>query len=697
LREGIGTLTSKFSLQSIRNIGIMAHIDAGKTTTTERLLFYSGKLYRMGEVHEGNTQMDWMPQERERGITITSAATTCFWKEHQINIIDTPGHVDFTVEVERSLRVLDGAIGVFCAVGGVEPQSETVWRQADKYRVPRLIFVNKMDRVGADFFSTVECIQQKLGARAIPIQIPFGVEDSYEGVIDLVTRELLTFENAETGENVHVSPIPDNHAEEAEHYRELLLESLAEEDERFMELYFEDHVVSHDEIHAAVRRLTIANKVFPAMCGAALRNKGTRPLLDAVVRYLPAPDEAPPVFGVHPKTLKEEFRKASDEESLSALVFKIMSDPFVGKLSFVRVYSGRVKENAVVYNANTGKRERILKLLEMHANDRIEKDVFHAGEIAGVVGLKSTTTGDTLCDERHPLVLERIEFPEPVISMAIEPRSKADKDNMKKALERMKEEDPTFRSHVDPETGQLIISGMGELHLEIIKDRMLREFRANANVGKPQVAYRETIGDSSEEEFEFDRQTSGHGMYAAVKVRVEALARGSGNRIENQVKPKDFPKEFIAAIEQGIHDSANTGPLGGYQMTDIKTTIIDASQSDDDSTELAFQVAGASAFKNACRKAGPILLEPIMKVEVTTPEECLGDVIGDMNSRRGRIKSMETRVNTRIVKAEVPLAEMFGYSTSIRSLTKGRASYSMEPAFFEAVPDEIQQQLFQAY
>jgi len=690
-------LSSKFSLQAIRNIGIMAHIDAGKTTTTERLLYYSGKLYRMGEVHEGTTQMDWMPQERERGITITSAATTTFWKEHQINIIDTPGHVDFTVEVERSLRVLDGAIGVFCAVGGVEPQSETVWRQADKYRIPRLIFVNKMDRAGADFFGTIESIQDKLGARAIPIQIPFGVEDGFEGIIDLVTHELLTFENAETGEEVRVSPIPDEYVEETEHYRELLLETLAEEDEKFMELYLDDHNVAPEEVYAAIRRLTIANKIFPAMCGAALRNKGTRPILDAVVRYLPAPDEAKPVMGIHPKSHKEESREVSDDDNLAALVFKIMSDPFVGKLSFVRVYSGTLKNNMVVYSGNTGKRERILKLLEMHANDRIEKDVFHAGEITGVVGLRSATTGDTLCDQHHPIVLERIEFPEPVIRMAIEPKSKADKDNMMKALDRIKGEDPTFRTQVDSETGQLIISGMGELHLEIIKDRMLREFRANANVGKPQVAYRETVKETAEGEYEFDRQASGHGMYAAAKVCVEPLPRGSGNQIVSRVKRKDFPKGFLEAIKQGIHDSANTGPLGGYQMIDVKAIIIDASYSEDESSELAFQMAGASAFKNACRKAEPLLLEPIMEVEVTTPEECLGDILGDLNSRRGKIKSMDTKVNSRIVRAQVPLAEMFGYSTSMRSLTKGRASYTMEPAFFEAVPDEMQKQLFQAY
>lgn len=688
---------SQFSLKTVRNIGIMAHIDAGKTTTTERLLFYSGKLYKMGEVDEGNTQMDWMPQERERGITITSAATTTFWKNHQINIIDTPGHVDFTVEVERSLRVLDGAIGVFCAVGGVEPQSETVWRQADKYVIPRLIFVNKMDRAGADFFGTIKSIQQKLGAKSIPIQIPYGIEDNFQGVIDLIAKKLLTFENSEIGAEINEHPIPNEYIEEAEHYRELLMETLAEENERFMELYLQEHDVPQEEIHKAIRDLTIKNKIYPALCGAALRNKGTRPLLDAVVNYLPSPDEAMPVFGVHPKTLREEFRKPSDDEHLSAIVFKIMSDEFVGKIAFVRVYSGKLKNNINVFNANTGKRERVLKLLEMHANDRIERDLVHAGEIAGVVGLKTAITGDTLCDERHPIILERIEFPEPVISMAIEPKSKADKENLLKAIDRLKEEDPTFKTKIDRDTGQLIISGMGELHLDIIKDRMLREFKAKANVGKPQVAYRETISQIASASYEFDRQATGHGMFASVTVQVEPLARGSGNKLENKIKAKDFPKEFIEAIEKGIQDSSNAGPLGGYQIIDVKAIITDASYNDEESTELAFQIAGSWAYKNACRKANPILLEPIMKVEVTTPEEYLGDIIGDLNARRGKVKSMETKLNTRIIKGEVPLSTMFGYSTSIRSLTKGRASYTMEPAYFEAVPDEIQKQLFKVY
>ena len=683
----------EFSLQYVRNIGIMAHIDAGKTTTTERILFYCGKLYRMGEVHEGTTQMDWMPQERERGITITSAATTCFWKEHQVNIIDTPGHVDFTVEVERSLRVLDGAIAIFCAVGGVEPQSETVWRQADKYNVPRMIFVNKMDRPGADFFGTIKSIEEKLGAKAAPTQMPCGAEDNFEGIIDLISMKLITFRGAETGEDLQVNPLPGECLEEAEHHRELLLDTIAEEDEPFMELYLEDHEVPESEIHAAIRRAAIQNKLYPALCGAALRNKGTRLLMDAVVRYLPAPHEAKPVAGTHPKSRRQESRKVADDEYLSALVFKIMSDPFVGKVSFVRVYSGRLKNNSTVYNANKNKRERLLKLLEMHANDRKERKFIHAGEIAGVVGLKLATTGDTLCDESHPILLESIQFPEPVISMAIEAKSKADKENLMNALERIKQEDPTFKTKIDPETAQLIISGMGELHLEIIKDRMLREFGAGANVGKPQVAYRETVAGHAEDEYEFDRQAAGRGMYANVKVSVGPLHRGTGNAIENKIGKKNFPKEFARAIEQGIHDSANTGPLSGYQMIDVKTVITGASYDDDNSTELAFQAAAATAFKNACRKAAPVLLEPIMSVEVNTPEEYLGEIIGDLNARRGKIRSMATRKNARVIKAEAPLAAMFGYSTAIRSLTKGRASYTMEPAYFEIVPEEILKQM----
>ncbi len=688
-------LEREIPLERTRNIGLMAHIDAGKTTTTERILFYTGKLYRLGEVHDGTAAMDWMQQEKERGITITSAATTCYWKEHRINIIDTPGHVDFTAEVERSLRVLDGAIAVFCGVGGVEPQSETVWRQADKYGVPRVAFVNKMDRRGPDFHAVVDQIQKKLQATPLVIQLPLGFEERFAGNIDLVGMRAKVYREEDYGATFDVIGIPHERLEEAEHYRELLLEHLSEEDEEFMDKYVGGEPVTEEDIHAAIRRLTIANKVVAVLCGAALRNKGIQDLIDAVVNYLPSPLDIPPIEGEHPKTGVRLARKAEDREYFSALVFKIMSDPFTGRLSFFRVYSGTLKKGKYVYNSSSARRERIMRLLRMHANQSEDQDAVFAGDIAAAVGLKESVTGDTLCDERHPIVLGRMRFPEPVISMAIEPKTKLDRDRLRSTLLLLSEEDPTFKIKVDPDTGQTIISGMGELHLEIIKDRMIREFRVGANVGKPQVAYRETVLEGAKGVGKFIKQSGGHGQYGHVVVLLEPTQRGSGLVISNEVKGGAIPHEYISAAEDGIRDCMTSGPLAGYPMVDVKVTILDGSYHEVDSSDFAFKTAGSMAVKDAVRKASATLLEPIMKVEITTPEEHVGDIIADINARRGRVKHLETKLHTQLVEAEVPLAEMFEYSTTMRSLTRGRASYSMEPLHFEVVPAEIQEEMLE--
>ncbi len=691
---GSNVLEKDLSLQKTRNIGLMAHIDAGKTTATERILFYTGKLYKLGEVHEGTAAMDWMEQEKERGITITSAATTCYWKEHRINIIDTPGHVDFTAEVERCLRVLDGVIAVFCGVGGVEPQSETVWRQADKYGVPRVAFVNKMDRRGSDFHAAIEQMRSKLQANAVAIQLPLGFEETFSGNIDLVGMRIRVYHEDDLGATFDLGEIPPERFEEAEHYRELLLEHLSEEDEEFMEKYV-GGVVTEEDIHAAIRRLTIANKFVPVLCGAAFKNKGIQHLIDAVVNYLPSPLDVPPVKGEHPRTGATLTRKPDQRDHFCALAFKIMSDPFVGRLSYLRVYSGMLRKGKYVYNTSAGKRERAMRLLLMHANHSEDVDTASAGDIVAAVGLKETMTGDTLCDERHPIVLERVRFPEPVISMAIEPKTKADREKLRTTLIQLSQEDPTFKTKVDPETGQTIISGMGELHLEILKERMIRDFNLGANVGKPQVAYRETILEAAMGEGKFIKQTGGHGQYGHVVVSLEPAPRGHGLTISNEVKEGRIPHQYISAVEDGIRDCVTSGPLGGYPMVDLKVKILDGSFHEVDSSDYAFERAASMAVRDAARKASATLLEPIMKVEVTTPEECVGDIIADINARRGKVKKLETKLHTQVVDAEVPLAEMFEYSTTMRSLTKGRASYSMEPLHFDVVPDEIQKKLLE--
>jgi len=687
----------QISIDRVRNIGIMAHIDAGKTTVTERVLYYSGKVYKIGEVHEGTATMDWMEQERERGITITSAATTCYWKDHQINIIDTPGHVDFTVEVERSLRVLDGAIAVFSAVEGVEPQSETVWRQADKYNVPRIVFINKMDRIGANYMSVIEEIHKRLGSNAVPVQLPMGAEDSFSGVIDLIAMKAVRYNDENLGETFDVLDIPSEYQEEAQHYRELLIENIAEEDEIFMEKYFDEHEVSEPDIIAGLRRLCIRNKLVPVGCGAALKNKGIQPLMDAIVQYLPAPAEVPPVRGVNPKSDKEEIRHADDNEPMSALVFKLMSDPYVGRLTFLRVYSGFIKKSATCYNASRGKRERIMRLLRMHANRSEDIDQANAGDIVAAVGLNIARTGDTLCDQNRHIVLESIDFPEPVISMAIEPKTQADRDLLNETLEKLSDEDPTFQIRVDQETGQTIISGMGELHLEVLKERMLREFKVRANVGKPRVAYRETITQEAQGEHKFHRQTAGQTQYGHVKVQVYPRERGQGNKVELKVSDSQIPKEFQAAVETGVTDALTAGVLASYAVVDCGVEVIGGSYDEENSTEMAFGVAAGMALQDAIKNAAPVLLEPIMEVEITTPDEFLGDIIGDINSRRGSVQSLKTKLHSQIIKARVPLAAMFGYATSIRSLTKGRAGYTMEPLQFAAVPPEVEKELLSLY
>lgn len=690
--RGVIEVPQEVALERTRNIGIAAHIDAGKTTTTERILFYTGKLYRLGEVDEGTAAMDWMPQEKERGITITSAATTCYWRDHQINIIDTPGHVDFTAEVERSFRVLDGAIAVLCAVGGVEPQSETVWRQADRYNVPRIVFVNKMDRVGADFERAIAQLRERLGAEAVAIQIPIGVEDSFEGVVDLIEMKGIVWPGDDQGERFDEIEVPGQLVEEAEHHRAWLLEHIAEHDEAFLEQFLA-HSFTAGDVRAAVRRLTVATKLFPVLCGSALKNKGVQPLLDAVTAYLPSPLDVPPVFGEHPKSGGEEHRRADIEEPFSALVFKVRSDSYVGRLSYVRAYSGRVAKGTTVFNANTGKRERLMRILQMHADNSEDRETLSAGEIAAVVGLRTSRTGDTLCDAKHPLRLEPIVFPEPVISVAIEPKTKADRDKLNETLRRLHDEDPTFVTRMDNETGQLIISGMGELHLEVLKDRMLREFKVHANVGRPQVAYREAVTRAHGGEGKLIKQTGGRGQYGHVVLEVEPLERGAGFEFEAAVGADKIPKRFIPAIEKSIRGSLAAGPLAGYAVVDVRVRVVGGSTHEVDSSELAYEIAAGHAFWDAMRHAEPVLLEPVMRLDVTTPEGHVGDIVADLNSRRGKVRKIDRLHGTHIVHAEAPLAELFGYATAIRSLTKGRASYSMEPARFEVVPLEVQRQI----
>ncbi|HEV8344105.1 MAG TPA: elongation factor G [Candidatus Binatia bacterium] len=681
------------SLDKTRNIGIMAHIDAGKTTTTERILYYTGINYKIGEVHEGTATMDWMVQEQERGITITSAATTCLWRDHRINIIDTPGHVDFTIEVERSLRVLDGAVAVFCSVGGVEPQTETVWRQADKYGVPRIAFVNKMDRLGADFFRVVRMIQERLGARPIPVQIPIGAEDRFRGVIDLLQMKAILWEEESLGARYRVEPIPAEQLGQAEEYREKLLEALADGNESIMEKYLNGQEIGETELRAAIRKAGLELKLVPVLCGAAFRNKGVQPLLDAVVDYLPSPSDIPPVKGKHPTSQKEETRPARDDAPFSALAFKIMTDPFVGTLTFFRVYSGALFSGSSVYNSSKGKRERIGRLLKMHANKREEIKEVYAGDIAAAVGLRTATTGDTLCDENHPIILEAIEFPEPVISIAIEPKSKADQEKLGLSLQKLATEDPSFRVRTDQETGQTIISGMGELHLEIIVDRLLREFSVGANVGKPQVAYKETIRKMAEQEGKFIRQTGGRGQYGHVFLRVEPQQPGSGFEFVNAIKGGSIPREYIPAVEKGVKEAMENGALAGYPIVDVKATLLDGSYHDVDSSEIAFKIAGSMAFKAAVSKGSPVLLEPIMAVEVVVPEEFMGEVIGDINARRGKVLGMDSRPAAQVIEARVPLAEMFGYATDLRSMTQGRATYTMQFSHYEPVPATISEEI----
>ena len=678
-------MAREYSLEKTRNIGIMAHIDAGKTTTTERILFYTGVNHKIGEVHDGAATMDWMVQEQERGITITSAATTCHWKEHRINIIDTPGHVDFTVEVERSLRVLDGAVAVLTARGGVEPQTETVWRQAEKYNVPRMAYVNKMDITGADFFNVVKMMKERLNANAIPIQIPIGAEDDFKGLIDLIKMEAITYED-DLGKVEDESEIPDDLKPQAEEWREKMLDACAEQDDEFMEKYLGGEEISEDEIKRVIRKATVACEMVPVTLGTSYRNKGVQPLLDAIVDFMPAPTDIPPIKGVNPETGEEDHRPSSDEEPFSALAFKIMTDPFVGKLAFFRVYSGTLDAGSYVYNSTKGKKERIGRILQMHANNRKEIEKVYSGDIAAAVGLKQTTTGDTLCDENHPIILESMVFPDPVISVAVEPSTKNDQEKMGTALQKLAEEDPTFRVRTDEESGQTIISGMGELHLQIIIDRMKREFHVECQVGEPQVAYRETIRNTVEAQGKFVRQSGGHGQYGDCWLRLEPQEAGKGYEFCNEVVGGAIPKEFIKPVEDGVKQAMESGVVAGYPVVDVKVTVFDGSFHEVDSSEAAFKVAGSMAFKNAAEKANPVLLEPYVKVEVTVPEDYMGDVIGDLNSRRGRIDGMEPRNGVQVIHGFVPLSEMFGYSTDLRSKTQGRGNYSMEVAYYDEVP-----------
>ncbi len=678
----------KIPLTHLRNIGIMAHIDAGKTTVTERILYYTGKTHRIGEVHDGTAVMDWMEQERERGITITSAATTCFWRNCQINIIDTPGHVDFTVEVERSLRVLDGGVVVFCAVGGVEPQSETVWRQADRYKVPRLAFVNKMDRVGADFYNVVSMMESRLGATPCPLQIPYGAEGNFKGIIDLVEMKAVVWEDETLGAKFHDEEIPEELMDEAQQWRERMLEAVSEVDDSLMEKYLEGEEITPDELIPAIRKGTIEMAFTPVLCGSAFKNKGVQPLLDAVVNYLPSPVDIEAVEGTNPDTGEIEKREASEDAPFAALAFKVMVDPYVGQLVFFRVYSGVMTSGSTVYNSVRMKRERIGRLLQMHANKRNEVTEVRAGDIAAAVGLKLTLTGDTLCDPDHPIVLESMEFPEPVISVAIEPKTKADQEKLGGALSRLSQEDPSFKVKVDEETGQTIISGMGELHLDIIVDRLRREFGVDANVGKPQVAYRETIRKTVKQESRYVKQTGGRGQYGHVVIEISPLEEG-GFEFENKIVGGAIPKEYVPAIEKGVREAMDTGVIAGYPVVDVKVSLLDGSYHEVDSSEMAFKIAGSMAFKEAAKKAKPVLLEPIMKVEVVVPEEYVGEVIGDINSRRGRIQGIEDRRKIKHVTAFVPLADMFGYATTLRSLTQGRGSYTMHFSHYEEVPTNI--------
>ena len=689
----------KVTLENTRNIGIMAHIDAGKTTTTERILYYTGVNYKIGETHEGTATMDWMEQEQERGITITSAATTCYWKgskdqfpQTRINIIDTPGHVDFTVEVERSLRVLDGSVTVMCAKGGVEPQSETVWRQADHYHVPRMVYVNKMDMLGADFYHVLDMIHDRLKCNAVPIQLPIGKEESFKGIIDLVEMKADVYYDAE-GKDMRVEPIPADMMDLANEYREKLLDAVSMFDDEIMEMYLEGQEIPTDKIRAAIRKATVAVEMVPVTCGSSYRNKGVQKLLDAIVDYMPAPTDIPAIVGTNPKTDEEEDRHASDDEPFSALAFKIMTDPYVGRLSFFRVYSGTLNTGSSVLNATKGKRERVGRLLQMHANHREDLETVYSGDIAAVVGLKNTTTGDTLCDEKHPIVLESMEFPEPVIRVAIEPKTKAGQEKMAIALAKLAEEDPTFRTYTDEETGQTIIAGMGELHLEIIVDRLLREFKVEANVGAPQVAYKETIRKAVDQDTKYARQSGGKGQYGHVKIHVEPNESGKGYEFINKVVGGAVPKEYIPAIDAGIQGAMLSGTVAGYPVVDVKVTLYDGSYHEVDSSEMAFKIAGSMAFKEAMRKADPTLLEPIMKVSVIVPEEYMGDVIGDISARRGQIQGYEMRAGAQQIDAFVPLAEMFGYATDLRSRTQGRGQYTMEPSHYIELPKGLQEKL----
>jgi elongation factor G len=682
----------QFSLENTRNIGIMAHIDAGKTTTTERILYYTGRLHKMGEVHEGAATMDWMEQEQERGITITSAATTAQWKGNRINIIDTPGHVDFTVEVERSLRVLDGSVTLFCAKGGVEPQTETVWRQADKYHIPRIAYINKMDIMGADFFRCVQMIKDRLNANPVPIQLPIGKEDNFRGIIDLITLKAYFFKD-DLGNLTEEGPIPDDMKDLAQENRNILIEAVAEQDEEVMVKYLENEDISEQELRAGIRRATIGVRMIPVVCGSSYRNKGVQPLLDAVVYYLPSPLDIPPVKGVSPDGEEEMERPTNDDAPFAALAFKIATDPYVGKLCFFRVYSGTLKAGSYVYNSTKGKKERIGRLLLMHANHREDVDMVYSGDIAAIVGLKDTTTGDTLCDENEPIILESMDFPEPVISIAIEPKTKAGQEKMIFALQKLSEEDPTFKIHTDQETGQTVISGMGELHLDIIVDRLIREFNVEANIGKRQVAYKETIRKAVKSEGKFIRQSGGRGQYGHCWLEIEPQEPGHGYVFVNKIVGGAIPKEYIPAIDAGVQDAMNSGVLGGYQVLDVKVTVFDGSYHEVDSSEMAFRIAASMAFKDGCRKADPVLLEPIMKTDVVVPEEYMGDVMGDLNARRGRIEGIETRAGSQVITAYVPLAEMFGYATGLRSKTQGRGTFTMQFSHYEEVPKNIQESI----
>ncbi len=697
------------SLEMTRNIGIMAHIDAGKTTTTERILYYTGINRKLGETHDGAATMDWMEQEQERGITITSAATTCYWSHteflnnpemmrkhrHRINIIDTPGHVDFTVEVERSLRVLDGSVTVFCAKGGVEPQSETVWHQADNYGVPRMAYVNKMDIMGADFYNVVKMMEDRLNCNAIPIQLPIGAEDTFVGIVDLVKMQAIIYED-DLGKVMDSTDIPEDLKEKADEYRTKLLEAVSEVDEEIMMKYLEGEEISADEIKKALRKGTISNQIVPVTCGTSYRNKGVQPLLDAIVDYMPSPTDIPPIKGKNPETDEEEERPASDSEPFSALAFKIATDPFVGKLCFFRVYSGHIEAGTNVYNSVKDSNERIGRILQMHSNNRTDIDAVYAGDIAAAVGLKNTVTGDTLCDSQHPIILESMEFPEPVISLAIEPKTKAGSEKMGIALGKLAEEDPTFRTYTNEETGQTIIAGMGELHLEIIVDRLLREFKVEANVGAPQVSYKETIKGAVDIDHKYARQSGGKGQYGHVKIHVEPNESGKGYEFINKIVGGAIPKEYIPAVDSGIQGAMQAGILAGYQVVDVKVTLYDGSYHEVDSSEMAFKIAGSQAFKEAMRKANPIILEPIMKVVVVVPEEYMGDVIGDLNSRRGQVEGMDPRNGVQEIRASVPLSEMFGYSNDLRSRTQGRGQYSMEPSHYIEVPKSISEQIMSA-